>query len=232
MRRYVTLSTLAMCLVSTLATASEPDSAGSPASSRPASTPRPIIDANSLDPGRPLSAARDLFFQFEIRAAAAKIRQGASEVRTAARDAATDAKQSLNATADELETLSQRVEAGSIKTVEELDRPFARAYHSLAQHHYLAGQRLWRAREHQLAGRRLRVAADNLERAAAAAGHRLSSTADAAVRESRLLSEKLIEGAGYATDDVGKTFESLGKQVETVGQNVEPVALTKPATRS
>ena len=175
---------------------------------------------SGFDLGKPLSAARGLFLQVDMRAAAAKIREGSKQMRESARDAADDVRHSLNHAADELEQVGKRVEARNIHRVEELDKAFARAFHSLARQDYLQGRRHWYAREPRPAGYRLKAAADNLERAATVTGERVNAATQEAIRESRLVSGKLIEGAGYATDEVGKTFESLGKQVETFGENV------------
>ena len=190
-----------------------------------------MTSASRIRAGR---SARRVIYSFRSKSEGRppKFARQPANCAVAARDASADARESLTKTAQELEQLGQRVEAGSVKTIDEIDRPFARAFHAVAQHQYQSGQQLWREREHQLAGHRLRTAADNLERAATATGQRLSSAASATIRESRLLSGKLIEGAGYGTDEVGKAFESLGKQVEVVGQNVEPVVSQKPSARS
>jgi hypothetical protein len=218
--------TLAALLFSAVAVAEEPDAGGAPART-------PIVSAppQGGDPGdvaQQLNSSRGLFLEMDMGAAAARIRQASTNLRATARDEAAQAKESLTGAAEELEILGQRVEARTVKTVEELDRPFARAFHALAQHHYLRGQQYWQLREAKPAGHRLRAAADNLERAVASTGQRLNASAAEAVNQSRQVSGKLIHGAGYATDEVGRAFENIGKHVEAAGDNFESATTRKP----
>ncbi len=229
-RYLAALWVIPFCHAAGAGVAAEPGSGDPSAATKVLSIPDPNGDSNLTDPGRTLTAPWALMLQVDAAAAAARIRQGSKEIRETARGAASDARQSLDDVANELEELSRRVEARGINTAEELNRPFARAFHALAQHHLQAGEQYWELRERRQAGHRLRNAADNLERLAATTGHRLSATANEAVRESRLVSGKLIEGAGYATDEVGKAFEALGKHVEAAGHNLEPIAAQNPAT--
>ena len=39
-----------------------------------------------------------------------------------------------------------------------------------------------------------------------------------------MISAKLIEGSGYAVDDVGRAFEGLGREVENLGAQMQPPA--------
>ena len=43
-----------------------------------------------------------------------------------------------------------------------------------------------------------------------------------------MMSAKLIEGSGYAVDDVGRVFEKLGQEVENLGARMEPPARRYP----
>jgi hypothetical protein len=187
-------------------------------------------DSTSGDPGRQLGAARESFLAVDTKAAAASLRKAATQLREASREAAAASKQSLNASADELESLGRRIETRMVHSVEELDRPFARAYHAVAEHHFLTGQRLWRNQEHRQAGWRIRAAADNLERAAATTNLRLNTAGQTVIKDSRALAGKMVRGTGYAVDEVGKTFEALGQQVETVGGGIEKSA-AQPTTQ-
>ncbi len=111
-----------------------------------------------------------------------------------------------------------------VDSVEEVDRLSARALHRLAQHHYLNAQRSWLARNSQRTGRQMRAAVDNLERAAVLSRQNMKTATQDALKETRIVSGKLIKGAGYDVDEVGRGFESLGKQVEAIGSGIETSA--------
>ena len=219
MRNHTALWIVSSCLISGLVIASEPDSGNS------------NVDAN-LDPGRSLiSPARGLFLQVDAGAAAARIRQGSREFRATARNAASDSREMLIEAANELEDLSRNVESRGVKMVEELDKPFAlRVPRRLPN--IMFGQVCSNGNCANVIRQAIGCALPptiwngSLRQLVIVS----SSTANEAVRESRLVAGKLIENAGYATDEVGKTFESLGKQVEAAGHNIEPVASRKSDT--
>jgi hypothetical protein len=201
-----------VCLVVATALAAEPDGAF------------PIHEDVSAivspDPGGQMSAARTAFIDVDLPTASDQIRKAARTLRDTAANATEGTRDALHKSAIELESLARRIEKRSVQSVAELDRACARAFHALARHDHETGQQHWRDRKPQQAGHRLRAAADNLERAAAATGQRLNEAGREVVRESRVVSGKLIRGTGYAADEVGKTFEGLGKQVESVGDRV------------
>jgi hypothetical protein len=134
----------------------------------------------------------------------------------------------LREAAHGLESLAERVEERSAESIRELDSAFARSFHALALHQLETGQRSWRARHYRYAGHRLRAAADNLEAALKSSGERMNLAAEEAIRESRLVSAKLVEGSGYAVDDVGRAFERLAQQLEIVGARMEPQTSRNP----
>jgi hypothetical protein len=188
-------------------------------------------DSYSGQPAGHLGAARDSFVAVDMQAAADSLRKAAANLREASREAAVNSRQSLNASADELESLGKRIETRMVHRVEELDSAMARAYHSVAEHQFRVGQRLWTNREHRQAGWRIRAAADNLERAAATTNQRASAATQTAIKDSRILASRMVQGTGYAVDEVGKTFEALGKQVETFGGGISKTA-QRPASDS
>lgn len=178
--------------------------------------------------GTSLGAARGAFVDVDPANAGAQIRRAAEQIREAAAMVADDSRASLHEAAHELDKLAKQVEEKSVESVHEVDQAFARTFHALAAHQIQLGHRLWQNREHRRAGRRLRVAADHLETAFKASGQRMNTAAAEAINESRMVSAKLVEGSGYAVDDVGRVFEGLGKQVEAFGARMEPPARRYP----
>lgn len=174
------------------------------------------------EPGRHMDRARQAFLDVDAREAAEEMRNAATHLKITAGQATLATRHALLRSAHELESLAKRVEAGAVKSVTELDRAFARAAHALAHHHCVMAERSWAARQNARAGRQLRSAADNLERAAARTGQALETATGTVVKDTRFLSGKLVEGTGFVFDEIGKGILTFGKQVETVGKGIEP----------
>ncbi len=186
-------------------------------------------DGFGVEPSKQLASARAAFLALDLPVSASEIRKAAKNLREAADNAADETRNALHEAALGLEKLEKRVANRSVESVHELDHAFARAYHAMAQQQFAAGERLWRDRMPRQAGQHLRAAADNLERAAAASGHRLTDTTTELLKESRNLSGKLVAGMGYAAEDVGRVFEGIGHQVEHVGQSISKGTALRPA---
>lgn len=175
----------------------------------------------SDEPGRHMDRAREAFLIVDAGDAAAEMRKAATYLKISAGQAADGSKRALLRSAHELESLAHRVEAGTVKSVAELDAAFARALHALSHHHCLLAERSWAAEETRAAGKQMRAAVENLERAAARTGKALQTATREIGKDMRLISGKLIEGTGFAFDEVGKSFAALGRQVDDVGKRIE-----------
>ena len=169
-----------------------------------------------------LGMARQSFLTVDLGAAATRLRKAAANLRLTSNHADEATQPQLNRSAEELESLSHQVESGKVKTVEELDKPSARALHRLSRHHYVMAQRSWLQKQRERTGKHLRASADNLEHAAQLGGQELQVASHTVVKDVRLISGKLVNGVGYGVDEVGIGLERLGKQVETVGNGIEP----------
>ena len=182
------------------------------------------------EPERHMGYAREAFLMVDARTAAAELRHAATHLRISAGGAAHESKRALLQSAHELEDLAVRTERGTVKSVGEFDLTFSRALHVLARHHYVQATKAWEAQEARRAGQHIRAAADNLEWAAARAGQSTQAATREVIKDSRLLSGKLIEGTGFVVDEVGMGFEKFAKQVEHLGQKIEnPKVTSKPA---
>ncbi len=232
MRRHELTGLLMVLLLSSWAVGDDLDSPFKTTPPKVFTTPDLSAESGVLDPGKQLAAARSYFVQVDFGAAASRIRQAAKGLRAAANDAGIDAKKSLSDAAEDLDNLGRRVEQRAVKSVEELDKPFAKAYHALAGFHLSRGQHHWTLRQAQPTGHRLRAATDNLEHAATAAGQKLGAAEQKVADQSRHVSAKLVEGAGVAASDVGKAFDSVGRQIDAVGKSIEPGVARQPTDRS
>lgn len=118
--------------------------------------------------------------------------------------------------------MAHRIEQGTVKSVAEVDAAAARAYHSLAEYQNAKARQAWADEQRHRAGQFWRSAATSLERATARTEAGFRKTTQEVVRESRVLSGKLVEGTGFVADEVGQGLESFGKQVELAGKRLEP----------
>jgi hypothetical protein len=178
------------------------------------------------EPGRHMDMAREAFLAVVARDAAAELRKAATYLKISAGNAVDGSKRALLRSAHDLESLAHRVEAGTVKSVHELDAASARALHALSHYHCVLGEKSWAAEQTRAAGKQMRAAADNLERAAARSGRALQTATREVAKSARLVSGKLMEGTGFLVDEVGIGFTALGKGVENVGKGIEP----RPAT--
>ena len=176
------------------------------------------------EPGRHFGRARDAFLIMDARVAAAEIRKAAVHLRIAAGHAKERTKGALVQSEHELEQMARRIEAGTYRSVEEFDFATARALHALADDQYVKAAEAWRKREVRRSGQYLRAATDNLERAASRTESGMKQATGVVVKDSRLISGKLIEGTGFVIDEVGVGFEAVGRQIERVGKIVTPTA--------
>lgn len=178
------------------------------------------------EPDRHIGRAREAFLMQDARTAAAELRKAAVHVRIAAGHAADRGKTAILRSEHELEHTARRVEVGTVKSVEKLDFASARALHALSDYQYIKAAEAWRKRENRQAGQYMRVAANNLERAAARTDATMRAATAEVVKESRVISGRLIEGTGFVMDEVGAGFEAIGHQLERVGTGLVP--LTPP----
>jgi len=162
------------------------------------------------------------FVKKDMKASAAEIRKGAAFLKLEASRASADGKRGLMASVHELDKLACDVEKGSVNDVKKLDQAFARACHGLAKHHYLKASEAWVKKEIQKAGHDLEAAAIHLEHGLSWAGHEMEAGIVGLISKARLVGGKLIEGAGWVADDVGKAIKAIGEEIEKLGKMVEP----------
>lgn len=187
-----------------------------------------LWDSLADEPGQHMERAREAFLEVDSHEAATELRKAATYLRISAGQAVADSERALIRSAHELETLARRIEQGAVKSVGELDSASARALHALSHHHCILAERSWLAHQTDVAGKRLQHAADQLERATARTNQTLRAATNAVVKETRIIAGKLVEGTGYAVDEIGSGFTKLGKQAEAVGKGIEPPQTEAP----
>lgn len=169
--------------------------------------------------GKHLDRARDAFLHGHSRTVALEIQKAAIMMRIDAAHGQDEADLRMLKAARELEHLAERLQSGrSTDTIDDLDTLSSKALGALAEHEHIKAANAWKHHHHRLSGRYLRAAADNLERATFRARAELSTAASKAIKNARILSGKLIEGTGYAIDEVGADMDAIGHQVERLGK--------------
>ena len=176
------------------------------------------------EPGRHIGRAREAFLMMDSRAAASELRKAAVHLRMEASASAERMKRRLIHEEHQLENAAHSIEAGTMKSVEDLDLATSRAMHTLSESQYVRASEAWQKKEVRRAGHYLRAAADNIEHAAVRTENRMKASTAQIARESRVISGRLIEGTGYVVDEVGLGFETIGNQIERVGARIAPTA--------
>jgi len=78
----------------------------------------------------------------------------------------------------------------------------------------------WAKKWVKKAGHELQVAAVSLEHGFVWAGQKLEAVMINVIDDARHIAGKLIEGVGWATDEVGKAIEYLGREIDKLGKAV------------
>ncbi len=164
--------------------------------------------------------ARESFLMKDAHAAAIEILKGAAFLKLQASRATGEAKKALTASEQELERLAGGVENGTVTSVQDLRRAFARADRALAEEHLQNAVESWSKKESDHAGQELKSAADDVELTLSWAGHKLNTTTDAAVKEAHAVAAKLTEGAAWTKEEVGKGLDAMSKEVGKLHERV------------
>jgi hypothetical protein len=120
--------------------------------------------------------------------------------------------------------LASQIESGSITSQKSLSQPFAQAEFALALFRSEKATETWGKEKPRprVTGYYLRGAANSLEHAAKWGGHEFEYGAKASLDAARLVSGKLIQGSGFATEEVGKAIKSIGAEVDSLGKVIPP----------
>ncbi len=177
--------------------------------------------STAMEPEENFQKARESFLKKDLRSSAAAIRKGAAYFKSLEEQAQEKGKQTFLTSVEELENLADRVEKGTVKSVKEIDRTFARASHALAQYHYHKATESWAMKETAKTGQELEAAGAHLESAIKQAGGKAESGAGSVIQDTRLLAGKLLQGAGSVNAEVEKGIKALGVEINKLGEKVK-----------
>ena len=172
------------------------------------------------EPQHHFMRAYEHFLRHEWNAAAEEIRKGGAFLKLEAARADADTKKALTASVKMLGELADEVKSGAVRSAKDLQNAFAMAEQTLARHHYLKATAAWAKKEVKKAGSELRAAAASLEHGFAWAGQTLEALTIKVLDDCRHIGGKLVEGAGWTKDEVGKALASLGKEIDKLGKTL------------
>lgn len=184
--------------------------------------PEDVLDALADAPDEHFHKAHTAFLKKEFKAAAEEIHKGTAFLKLEMARAKGDTGKAVAASVRELETLAGDVERGTVTSVGTLEQVFARAHHALAQHHYARAMEDQAKEARVRMGHALKAAATHLEQGLSWTGQKLEAGTKETLQLAGLVSGKLIQGTGYATEEVGKAMGKVGDEIGQFGRRLVP----------
>ena len=169
------------------------------------------------EPNEEFTDAQREMIEGNFTAAARDICRGAAFLRLKASSAKDTVKNALTKNAEELDSLAYSVERDKA-SVQDVRQAFARAHLALSRYYGSMAAACNTKEGHMDMGRYLQAAATQLDRAAVWSGQAMESSADAVVRETRVLAGKLDDGGDWTSDHVASGMAALDKEIDKLSQ--------------
>lgn len=180
-----------------------------------------ILAALTDEPCHHFESARDQFVVGQQRRAAEHLRTASVYLQLEAARATARGRAALDTSIRELHDLAAAVEQGQVRSVETLQRTFARAHYALAGHHcvktaHRCCQPAACKDKHEMAraGHDLRAATVHLKRGAAWEGNKLDEQARAGIDLSQATANKLIGKSDIADNEVQRAIGTVRTKLE------------------
>lgn len=180
-----------------------------PAEAPKAPAPKEVTEVEGTDDH--FQKAHTFSLKKDLKAATSEIRKSAELIKQEAEKATEEGKKALTASVNELGKLAKDVEKGTVTSEKTMKDVFARAEHALANHRYLKVSEQWAKKESKETGHALKNAALHMEQAAKWVGRELETGTVDVINGTRLVAGKLIEGAGWVPEKVGKGITAIGR---------------------
>lgn len=180
------------------------------------STPsQPQLSTAARSSDENLTNARESFLQKNYKAAAEDIRKTVTFMKTEETNASASGKKMLNASINELDSLADNVEKGTVTSVNTLDNAFSRARDAIASNSQM-----------KTAASETREAIGNTSSGVKSGlswtGNKLGAAASVVVKGTGWIVGKAIEGTGWVSKKTGSAINSAGLRVENFGKNIQP----------
>ena len=166
------------------------------------------------EPGKSFHEARQNFLLEEAKIAAADIRKGAAYLKMEKAVVKKEMQDVIASSERDLDKLAQDVENGTVKSAKELDGVFARAHQALAKSYITRATEAWAKKDAKQTGHYLKTAITHFRSYLAWSGQKLETATAASIRDCRALANKLIHGAGYMSEEVGKALKNVAKEID------------------
>lgn len=176
----------------------------------------PVIE----EPQRHFTDAVAAYARKDYKAAAADIGKATGYLRLEAWRATGEAKHALDSSVAELDALGASVKKGAVQAEQSMAKAFAKANHALALAHRAKAAVSWARKGYNEVGYELKAAAHGLESAASWTGAEAKAVTSAIVADTKALGDKLVSGATWTREEVGKGFELLGNGINALGQKI------------
>ena len=173
------------------------------------------------EPDEDFQKARESFLKKDLKNSAEAIRRAAHYFVKLQTQAEEKREKAFFASQEALAKLADRVEKGTVKSVQELDQTFAQAAQALAQYHYLRATESWAKKETSRVGRELEAASAYLESGVKRVGGKVEHGVGTVIQDTRLLAAKLIQGGGYVNTEAEKGIKALGVEIDKLGKKVK-----------
>jgi len=177
----------------------------------------PVVNADTLTTRH---APEALFQDARARlagspgAAATDLHEAARFVRDEAALSGGKAEDALEASAGELDRLSDQLRGGHAPTAAVLDAAALKAHAALALAHTLRAQRAREADDNHRAGDELTAAAGHLQLALARAGDRAPADAADVAKTAETLGEDLVRGSGWSPEAVARSLTDVEAKLD------------------
>jgi hypothetical protein len=166
--------------------------------------------------------AKQDYLDKNMSSAAQQIQKGAAYMKAEAAKASVKGKEALNASAQELEKLSDAVKKGTVTSVKGIEEAFARAYVALASDSHIKSTEAWTKKQAAKAGDSLDSATKYLERSLAWADQKVEASTKEAIKKSEDISLKLKKKGSVVAEEVGKGLKDMGNEIEKFGKRISP----------
>jgi hypothetical protein len=169
-------------------------------------------------------AAHESFVRRDIAKAGIALRSAGSKLKDAAEKVPGDASEALNKSAAAVDRAAADVRAGTIKSVDVLDRRLAAVNASLSRVHHKAAMKAWSARESSTTGHHLRMAVDEFENGTKRLGRDIKGGTATVIRDARRVADALAQRIDVSAVDVERSMQGLGREIEKLAKD----ATSKP----
>lgn len=182
--------------------------------------------AHGDEPTTQFCIARHAILTRQHATAAGALRRAEAFITMRVQHAGGQVKTELLASASDIAGIADDLEHDVQVSMHEVDRAFARVEIAMAEYFRERAKGAHAKNEAAETGHYLRAAATHLERGAAWTGHTVESGVTSTIHAARTLAGKLMAGAGWTVDEVGKGIDSVGKSIDAARNWVAPSKTT------